>query len=148
MLNFRRSKLKPKFRSKKRAITRGDDAFIKSLGISFAVLVGVVVVLSRLLPNYSLPPALAGLVLMAFNALAAVAFFNLLIGKGNLVRASLTSMVVRFTMLAGMMIAGLEVFRPSHMQLLSFLCTAFAGYVAFQALEIRHFVRLQTRWVR
>jgi len=119
--------------------------FIKSLAISFVILGGVVVVLSRLLPNYSLSPALAGLILMAFNALAAVTFFNLLIGRGNLMRASLTSMTVRFTILAGVMIAGLQVFRPNHAELFSFIITAFAGYLAFQALEIRYFMRLQTR---
>jgi hypothetical protein len=120
-------------------------AFIKSLAVGFAILGGVVAMLSRLLPSYSFPPALAGLILMAFNAFAAIAFFNLLMGKGNLVRASLTSLMVRFTILAGIMVAGMEVFRPNHSELLSFVVTAFVGYIAFQALEIRYFMRLQAQ---
>jgi hypothetical protein len=119
-------------------------AFIKSLAISLAILGVVAAVLSRVVPNYSFSPALVGLILMACNALAAVTFFNLLIGRGNLVRASVTSMAVRFTILAGVMMAGLQMFRPSHAELFSFISTAFAGYIAFQALEIRYFLRLQT----
>ena len=122
--------------------------FIKSLGLGFAILGAIIAVLSRVLPNYSLPPAFAGLVLMAFNALAAVTFFNLLIARKNLVSASITSMAVRFVILAGVMIAGMAVFKPNHNALLSFLATAFAGYIAFQALEIRYFVGLQARAVR
>ena len=122
-------------------------AFIKSLFIGFAILGVTAVALSKLLPNYSLSHALVGLLLMALNALAAVILFDL--GKrGNLIRTSLASMSVRFLTLAAIMIVGLELFKPTRTELLSFICTAFAAYVAFQALEIRHFIRMQARLVR
>ena len=122
-------------------------AFIKPLLLIFAILGLVAVGISRVLPNYHLSPALAGLTLMALNALAAVAILHLP-GKKDLIRTSMTSMVTRLLAMGAIMLAGMQFLKPTQAEAFSFVFTAMAGYVAFQALEIRHFIRLQAQWAK
>ena len=119
-------------------------AFIISLLVISSLLGVVAAGVSRLLPNYHLTPALAGLGLMALNALAAVSILHLP-GKKDLIRTSMTSMVVRLLALGAIMLAGMQFFKPAQAEAFSFVFTAMAGYVAFQALEIHHFIHLESR---
>ncbi len=77
---------------------------------------------------------------MGLNALAAVAFLHF-VGKTNFIRASLLSMVARLFTLAIIMVIALRAFKPSQPEAFSFVFTAMAGYIVFQALEIRYFMR-------
>ena len=122
-------------------------AFIKPLLLIFAGLGIIVVGLSRLLPNYHLSPALAGLTLMALNALAAVAILHLP-GQKDPIRTTVTSLTTRLLALGAIMLAGMQFLKPTQAEAFSFVFTAMAGYVAFQALEIRHFIRLQAQWTK
>lgn len=114
--------------------------FIKSLLAGVALLGLVAFVVSKLLSQYHLSHGLAGLVLMGLNAFAAVAFLQF-VGKTNFIRTSLLSMVARLFTLAIIMVVALRVFKPTQAEAFSFVFTAMAGYVFFQTLEIRHFIR-------
>lgn len=114
--------------------------FIKSLLAGFALLGLVAFGVSKLLPHYHLSHGLAGLILMGLNALCAVAFLHFL-GKADFIRLSLLSMMARLFTLAIIMIVALRVFKPTQPEAFSFVFTAMAGYVVFQALEIRYFMR-------
>ncbi len=114
--------------------------FIKSLLAGLALLGIVAAGVSRLLPLYHLPHGLAGLILMALNAATAVAILHFL-GKRNFIQLSLISLVTRLFSLAIVMVIALRAFRPSQSEAFSFVFSAMAGYIVFQALEIRYFVR-------
>ena len=114
--------------------------FIKSLVAVFFFLGILVFGLSKLLPHYHLWQGLAGLILMALNALAAVAFLHFL-GKTDFIRMSLLSMVARLFTLAILLVIALRAFKPTQSEAFSFVFTAMAGYIVFQAVEIRYFMR-------
>jgi len=114
--------------------------FIKSLLAGVALLGLFAFVVSKLLSQYHLSHGLAGLVLMGLNAFAAVVFVQF-VGKTNFIRASLLSMVARLFTLAIIMVIAQRVFKPTQPEAFSFVFTAMAGYVFFQALEIRYFMR-------
>ena len=114
--------------------------FIKSLLIGFVLLGAVAAGVSRMLPLYHLSHGIAGLFLMALNATAAVLLLHFL-GKRNFIQVSLISMVARLLSLALIMVAALRIFRPTQPEAFSFVFSAMAGYIVFQALEIRYFVR-------
>lgn len=133
---------------KKADLTRTERTvrtFLKPLIWIFSLLTFIVVGLSQLLSNYHLSPALAGLILMTLNALSAVAILHLP-GQRDLIRTSLTSMVTRLLTLGAIMLAGMQFLKPTQAEAFSFVFTAMAGFVAFQVLEIRHFIRVQSRW--
>jgi hypothetical protein len=114
-------------------------AFIKSLAAGFALLGFTVLALSIFIPQYRFPQALAGLALMALNALAAVAFLG--ISGNHPVRTVMVSMASRLLALGAVMLACLRILKPAQAEAFSFATTALAGYLAFQALEIRHVLR-------
>lgn len=114
-------------------------AFIKSLLVISSFLGVVAAGLSRLLPNYHLTPALAGLGLMALNALAAVLILNLPGRDG--IRTPILSMAMRLFFLGGIMLLGMLTLKLTQSEALSFVFSAMAGYIVFQALEIRCLVR-------
>ncbi len=116
-------------------------AFIKSLAVGFAILGFAAAGLSKLLPDYHLPEAMAGLGLMALNALAAMIILNL--PGRHPVRTSMLSMAIRLTALGGIMLVGMRMLKPTQPEAFSFVFTAMAGYIAFQTLEIRHVMHLQ-----
>ena len=115
-------------------------AFIKSLAAGFVFLGFAVYALSRFLPDYHFPQALAGLALMALNTLAAVIILSF--PGGNPVRTALISMLTRLMAMGGIMLTGMRVLKPTQPEAFSFVFTAMAGFIAFQTLEIRHLVRI------
>ena len=120
--------------------------FIKSLLVIFVLLGAAVTGLSRFVPGYHLTPALVALGLMALNALAAIAVLHL--PGRDPIRTPLISMTARLIFLGGIMLAGMKILRPSQPEAFSFVFTAMAGFIAFQALEIRHVMNLQGRAAR
>ena len=115
-------------------------AFIKSLLAGFVLLGAAAAGIARLLPIYHLPHGLAGLFLMALNAAAAVAILHFL-GKRNFIQLSLISLVTRLFSLAIIMVFALRTLKPTQPEAFSFVFSAMAGYIVFQALEIRYFIR-------
>ncbi len=122
-------------------------SFTKSLLASLAVLGILAFLCAKLIPSYRLVPGVAGLCLMALNAFAAIAVLHMP-GQRDILRTSITSMATRLLALAAIMIAAMQIFKPTQPEAFSFVFTAMAGYVAFQTLEIRHFIRLQSRWAK
>lgn len=81
----------------------------------------------------------AGIALMAVNAFAAVAILKLRLGIDP-IRLILLSMMTRLGLVAAVMLLVIQLVKHGP-SLYSFVFSAMAGYVVFQAVEIRHIVR-------
>ena len=75
---------------------------------------------------------------MALNALAAVLILKLP-GRDR-IRTPLLSMTMRLIFLGGIMLLGMLTLKLTQSEALSFVFSAMAGYIVFQALEIRYLV--------
>jgi hypothetical protein len=114
-------------------------SFLKTLGLATLALFAASAVLSVFWPSLRLLPGWAGFLLMAVNAFAAVELLRLrrYIEPTRLI---MTSMLVRTLLLATVMLLVI-LFVPHGPALYSFIFSAMAGYVVYQAVEIRHIMR-------
>ena len=95
--------------------------------------------LSVFWPTLSLGAGIAGLLLMAANTYAAVALLRLR-KYMEPIRLILTSMLVRSLLMVTVMLFVIQL--VSHGPVLySFIFSAMAGFVVYQAVEIRHILR-------
>lgn len=97
--------------------------------------------LSTRLDGYPLSLALAAVVFMALNALGAVYPLYLNRGRKNPFNVYIGGMVVRMAVIGASLIAVIVLTRLSKAALLSLTCTAMASFLAYLAVEIRHFMR-------
>lgn len=115
------------------------DAFTKTLGFAALALCAATVLAAAFWPSLHAGFAAAGILLMAANAFAAVRILRLRLGMEP-VQLILLSMLVRLGVLAAIMLGVIAL--VSHgPALYSFVFSAMAGYVVFQAFEIRYIVR-------
>ncbi len=114
-------------------------AFTKTLGLATLALCAGVVVLASFWNSLHPVAAVAGVLLMAANALAAVGALKLRFGMDP-VRLVLVSMLARLVVVAGVMLVVIRLVAAGP-ALYSFVFAAMAAYAVFQAVEIRHVVR-------
>jgi hypothetical protein len=115
------------------------NAFSKSLTVATLLLLGVSGVLAFFWPSLHLVYGWAGFLLMALNAWAAIAILRLR-DRVEPTKLILTSMLTRMFAVVAIMLA--VIFATSQAdRLYSFVFCAMAGFVVFQAIEIRHILR-------
>lgn len=115
------------------------NAFSKTLILATLALCAAAAIGARFWPALDATFGMAGIALMALNAFAAIGILRLRTGVEP-VHMILLSMLVRLVVLAGIMLLVIRL--VSHgPSLYSFIFSAMAGYVIFQALEIRYIVR-------
>ena len=115
------------------------NAFLKTLGLATLALFAASALLSVFWSSLNLISGWAGFLLMALNAFAAVALLRLrrYIEPTRLI---MTSMLVRTLLMVAVMLV--VILTVSHgPALYSFIFSAMAGYVVYQAVEIRHIMR-------
>ena len=115
------------------------NAFLKTLGLSTLALFAATALISAFWSSLHLLSGWAGFLLMALNTLAAVAILRL---RTTLEPISLilTSMGVRMLLVVAVMLTVIA-FAPHGPALYSFIFSAMAGFVVYQAVEIRHILR-------
>ena len=113
--------------------------FLKTLAVSTLALFAVTALISRFWPSLHLISGWAGFLLMALNTYAAIALLRLrrYIEPTRLI---LTSMLVRFLLVVAVMLVVIQVMGHGP-ALYSFIFSAMAGFVVYQAVEIRHILR-------
>lgn len=97
------------------------------------------VILSYFWPVLHVGFGVAGIALMAANAFAAIAILNLRLGIEP-IRLILTSMVARLGVVAAAILLVIAILDRGP-ALYSFVFSAMAGFVVFQAVEVRHIIR-------
>ena len=115
------------------------NAFLKTLGLATLALFAASALLSVFWSSLHLYSGWAGFILMAVNAYAAIALLRLrrYIEPTRLI---VTSMLVRTLLMVAVMLVVIQtVSRGPAMY--SFIFSAMAGYVVYQAVEIRHIIR-------
>jgi hypothetical protein len=113
--------------------------FLKTLGLATFALFAASAILSVFWPSLHLFSGWAGFLLMAVNTYAAVALLRLR-RVIDPIRLILTSMLVRSLVVVAVMLLVIQT--VSHgPALYSFIFSAMAGYVVYQAVEIRHIMR-------
>lgn len=115
------------------------NAFNKTLGLATLALCSGTAVLSQLWPSLHVGFGLGGIALMAVNAYAAIAILNLRLGVDP-IRLIMISMLARLGVVTAVMLAVIA-FVDRGAGLYSFVFSAMAGFVVFQAVEVRHIVR-------
>ena len=115
------------------------NVFLKNLGLATLALFAASALLSVFWPSLSLLPGWAGFLLMAVNAYAAIALLRLrrYIEPTRLI---VTSMLVRSLLMVAVMLVVIQTVSRGP-ALYSFVFSAMAGYVVYQAVEIRHIMR-------
>jgi hypothetical protein len=114
-------------------------SFLKTLGLATLALFAASALLSVFWPSLHLFSGWAGFLLMALNAFGAVAILRL---RTNLdpVKLIMTSMLVRSLLMVAVMLVVIQ-FIERGPALYSFIFSAMAGYLVYQAVEIRHLIR-------
>jgi hypothetical protein len=115
------------------------NEFTKTLGLATAALCLGTALLSHFWPVLHAGFGAAGIALMAVNAFAAVAILKLRLGIDP-VRLIMLSMLARMGIVAATMLLVIQLVTHGP-ALYSFVFSAMAGFVVFQAVEIRHVVR-------
>lgn len=113
--------------------------FNKTLGFATAALCFGTALLSYFWPVLHAGFGVAGIVLMALNAFAAIAILKLKLGIDP-IRLMLMSMLARMGMVTAAMLLVIALVDRGP-ALYSFVFSAMAGFVVFQAVEVRHIVR-------
>ena len=119
------------------------NAFSKTLGLAALALCAVTALVAAIWPA-SWPSlhagfSMAGILLMALNAFAAIGILKLRLGIEP-IQLILLSMLVRLGLIVAIMLLVIMLVKDEP-ALYSFVFSALAGYVVFQAFEIRHIVR-------
>ena len=115
------------------------NVFLKTLGLATLALFAASALLSVFWPALHLFSVWMGFLLMAVNAYAAIALLRLR-RYVEPTRLILTSMLVRTLLMVAVMLVVIQtVSRGPAMY--SFIFSAMAGYVVYQAVEIRHIIR-------
>ena len=115
------------------------NVFLKTLGLATLALFAASALLSVFWPALHLFSVWMGFLLMAVNAYAAIALLRLR-RYVEPTRLILTSMLVRTLLMVAVMLVVIQtVSRGPAMY--SFIFSAMAGYVVYQAVEIRHIMR-------
>jgi hypothetical protein len=115
------------------------NSFNKTLGLTTLVLCVGTVILSYFWPALHAGFGIAGIALMALNAFAAIAILKLKLGMEP-IRLVLTSMVARLGVVAAAILLVIALVERGP-ALYSFVLSAMAGFVVFQAVEVRHIIR-------
>jgi hypothetical protein len=113
--------------------------FLKTLGLVTLALCAGAALLAAFWPALHAGFGVAGVLLMAANALAAIGILRLRTGMEP-VKLIMMSMLVRLGVLAAIMLSVIALV-PHGPALYSFVFSAMAGYVVFQAVEVRHLSR-------
>lgn len=113
--------------------------FNKTLGLATLALCLGTAVLSYFWPTLHAGFGVAGIALMALNAFAAIAILKLRVSIEP-VRLVMLSMLARLGIVTAVMLAMIQ-FVAHGPALYSFVFSALAGFVVFQAVEVRHVVR-------
>jgi hypothetical protein len=113
--------------------------FNKNLGLATLALCLGTALLSYFWPALHAGFGAAGIVLMALNTFAAIAILRMRLGIDP-IRLILLSMLTRLGLVAATMLLVIQL--VSHgPAVYSFVFSAMAGFVVFQAVELRHIVR-------
>lgn len=115
------------------------NAFSKSLSVAALALLGASGVLAFFWPSLHLVYGWSGVLLMALNAWAAIAVLRLR-HRMEPTKLILTSMLTRMFAVVAIMLTVILLTSQAD-RLYSFVFCAMAGFVVFQALEIRHILR-------
>ncbi len=115
------------------------NAFTKTLGLAAFALCAGTLLLATFWPSLHAGFSAAGILLMAANAFAAVGILKLRLGIEP-IQLIMLSMFARLSFLAIVMLVVIRLVTHGP-ALYSFVFSAMAGYVVFQAFEIRHIVR-------
>jgi hypothetical protein len=113
--------------------------FNKTLGLATAALCLGTALLSYFWPTLHTGFGVAGIALMAVNAFAAVAILKLRLGIDP-IRLIMLSMLARLGLVAAAMLVVIQLVEHGP-SLYSFVFSAMAGFVVFQAVEFRYIVR-------
>jgi hypothetical protein len=115
------------------------NSFLKTLGLATLALFAASALLSVFWSPLNLFSGWAGFLLMGVNAFAAIALLRLrrYIEPTRLI---LTSMLVRFLIVVAVMLVVIQTVTHGP-ALYSFIFSAMAGFVVYQAVEIRHIMR-------
>ena len=115
------------------------NSFLKTLGLATLALFAASALLSVFWSSLNLFSGWAGFLLMGVNAFAAIALLRLrrYIEPTRLI---LTSMLVRFLIVVAVMLVVIQTVTHGP-ALYSFIFSAMAGFVVYQAVEIRHIMR-------
>ncbi len=115
------------------------NSFLKTLGLATLALFAASALLSVFWSSLNLFSGWAGFILMGVNAFAAIALLRLrrYIEPTRLI---LTSMLVRFLIVVAVMLVVIQTVTHGP-ALYSFIFSAMAGFVVYQAVEIRHIMR-------
>jgi hypothetical protein len=113
--------------------------FLKTLGLATLALCAIAALTAAFWPALHAGFGIAGVLLMAANALAAVGILRLRTGIEP-AKLILVSMVVRLALLAAIMFAVIRSVSDTP-ALYSFVFSAMAGYAVFQGVEVRHLMR-------
>jgi hypothetical protein len=114
-------------------------AFVKTLGLSTLALCAGLVLLAAFWTGLHAAAAVAGVVLMALNAFAAVGVLKLPF-RNDPVQRIFISMILRLVLISGIMLLVIRFMEPGP-ALYSFVFSALGAYVVFQAVEVRHLMR-------
>jgi hypothetical protein len=112
--------------------------FAKTLGLSTLALCAVAILVA-FWTGLNAVASVAGVLLMALNALAAVGVLKLPF-RNDPVQRIFLSMLARLTLVAGIMLLVILLVDAGP-ALYSFVFSALGAYVVFQAVEIRHLMR-------
>ena len=115
------------------------NSFLKTLGLATLALFTASALLSVFWSSLNLFSGWAGFLLMAVNAYAAIALLRLR-RYIEPVRLIMTSMLVRTLLMVAVMLVVIQTVAHGP-ALYSFIFSAMAGYVVYQAVEIRHLIR-------
>jgi len=115
------------------------NAFSKSLSVATLILLGATGILAFYWSSLHLVYGWAGVLLMAVNAYAAIAVLRLR-AHVEPTKLILSSMVIRMFAVMAVMLAVIALTSQVD-RLYSFVFCALAGFVVYQALEIRHILR-------
>src|SRR5690606_20462109 len=113
--------------------------FNKTLGLTTLVLCFGTAILSYFWPVLHMGFGIARIVLMAVNAFAAIAILKLRLGIEP-IRLILAAMLARLGVVAAVILLVIAVVGRGP-AIYSFVFSAMAGFVVFQAVEVRYIVR-------
>jgi hypothetical protein len=115
--------------------------YVKSIALVMTLLCAASAILSFRMQGYPLAMGIGAIVFMGLNAIGAVYPLYMNKGKKNPFNVYLGGMVVRLALIGVALILIIQLTALSKGSLMSLTFTAMVSFVAYLAMEVRHFIR-------
>jgi hypothetical protein len=115
--------------------------YVKSIALVMALLCAASAILSFRMDGYPLVFGLSAIIFMGLNAIGAVYPLYINKGKKNPFNVYLGGMIVRLALIGFALILIIQLTSLSKGALMSLTFTAMISFVAYLAMEVRHFIR-------